>query len=435
MILGREAKASEHAIWVGVLNLDRDDAVTGVNGPLLPAHRQARVLIRQHLAPIGYVQVPAVPSQSLTSRVRAQAEASLAGALSRHAQLDLADAQSRSGAGWAERTICPLRFPAPDRAGVTVVVCTRDRSDELQSCLTAMQHFSYQPLEILVVDNAPSSDATQKVVNALADTDQRIRYTLEPRPGLSLARNHGLERARYDIVAFTDDDTLADPGWPDALTAAFAADPEVVCVTGLVATSSLETSSERYFDARYSSRTTFEPRRYDMGDRPTRLYPYNAGIFGKGANFALRRAAIARIGGFDPVLGAGGPGRGGEDLDMFLRVILSGGRICYMPSALVWHRHRTDVGALGEQLYAYGHGLGAYTAKYLSRRDLQAALLSNGVRQAYGLVSQMRGASRLSQLGPGGKRLAFAEVRGVAAGALRYWAGPRGTSHWPLEPL
>jgi len=435
MIVGAEVTSGQYAVWVGVLDLDDDDSVAGVSGPLLPVHQQARVLVRMHHAPIGYIQIPALPAHSLASRARVAAEASLSDALHRHTQWD----QSVSGPGrageWAESVACPLRFPDSGGEGVTIVVCSRDRSEDLRACLSAMRQIRYEPLEILVVDNAPADESTQRVVRSLAGTDPRIRYTCEPRPGLSVARNHGLAGARYDIVAFTDDDTLSDPGWPRALVAGFAADPEVICVTGLVASSSLATSSERYFDARYASESPFEPHRYDMNDRVTRLYPYAAGIFGMGANFAVRRTAIAKLGGFDPALGAGSPGRGGEDLDMFLRVILAGWRICYVPAALIWHRHRTDASALSEQLYSYGHGLGAYMAKYLRSRDLQTALLSSGVRHAFAFMTQMRHASRAGQLGRRGSKLAFDEVRGVVTGAVRYWASrSRRRRSWPDAP-
>jgi GT2 family glycosyltransferase len=231
-----------------------------------------------------------------------------------------------------------------------------------------------------------------------------------------------MAQARFDIVAFTDDDTLVDPGWPSVLAAGFAADPEAVCVTGLVASSALDTSCQRYFDARVKWGEVFEPRRYDLAEHrhPSRLYPFKAGIFGTGANFAVRRSAVARLGGFDPLLGAGAPSRGGEDLDMFLRLILAGGRICYLPSAIVWHRHRADAEALSEQIYSYGHGLGAYVAKHLQNRDLRYALVGHGLREATLLLGRMRRASQVSQLRAGGRRLALTEAWGVMAGTLCY---------------
>jgi GT2 family glycosyltransferase len=271
---------------------------------------------------------------------------------------------------------------------------------------------------------------TWKAVTVLAQDDPRIRYTCELRPGLSRARNHGLNQAKYDIVAFTDDDVMVDSGWPGAVAAGFAGDSAAMCVTGLVASRALDTGSERYFDSRYSWGDAFEPRRYDLDAHrhPSRLYPFSAGIFGTGANFAVRRSAIASLGDFDPLLGAGSPSRGGEDLDMFLRVILAGGRICYLPSALVWHHHRADMHALGEQIYSYGYGLGAYLAKHLINRQLPAGMLGKGLRQVGTVVGRMRLATQESHLRTGGGRLGLTEARGVMAGALCYYRTSRRAS-------
>ena len=421
---------TDRGIWVGLLDLEDNGPVVGMSGPVRAHHREARLLIRLHRAPLGYVLVPALPEESLTTRARAAAETTLAEPLRRHAQWDGPLSEPDGPQGWLARAACPRHYSTSNGAGVSVVICTRDRTEGLRQCLRTVQQVSYAPLEILVVDNAPSGHETREVVAALAKDDGRVRYTCESHPGLSRARNHGLARAQFEIVAFTDDDTQVDPGWPAAIAAGFAADPEAVCVTGLVPPITLDTGSERYFDARYSWADAFEPRRYDMAGyrHPSRLYPFKAGIFGTGANFAIRRGAVARVGGFDPLLGAGGPGRGGEDLDIFLRLILAGGRICYLPSALVWHRHRSDSGALGEQIYSYGYGLGAYLAKHLRNRELLAGLLVHGLRQASVVVGRMRRASQEGQLRSRGRRLAFSEARGVMAGALRYYRSARRAS-------
>jgi GT2 family glycosyltransferase len=418
------------AIWVGLLDLDDVGPLVGVSSPVSVGHRQARVLIRMHRAPLGHVCVPVLPVETLTARVRTAAETTLAEELRQHARWDNSTSELGGSREWAAQAACPRHFPTRNGAGVTIIICTRDRTKGLRECLRTLQQVTYDLIEIIVVDNAPSGDATREVVTALAQNDPRIRYTCESRPGLSKARNHGMVHARFDIVSFTDDDTLVDPGWPSAVVAGFAADPEAVCVTGLVASSVLDTGSERYFDSRYSWGEAFEPRRYDLAAHrhPSRLYPFSAGIFGTGANFAVRRSALARIGGFDPLLGAGGPGRGGEDLDMFLRLILAGGRICYLPSALVWHRHRADTEALGEQIYSYGYGLGAYLAKHLLNRQLPVAMLGQGLRQAGVVVGRMRRATQESQLRADGRRLGLTEARGVMAGALRYYRASRRAS-------
>lgn len=407
------------SIWVGSLELDGIGEVAGLNGPVRADQRLARVLVCLHGAPLGSVTVPVQPLATLTSRVQLTAKTTLADALERHLELD---AGALDTGRWEAAVACPRRFSDRSGAGISIVICTRNRTRGLRECLMALRAVRYEPIEILVVDNAPADDQTRELVTTLSDGDQRIRYTCEPRAGLSRARNHGLAAASYDLVGFTDDDALADPGWPAALAAGFAADDEAVCVTGFVAAGALDTGSERYFDSRYSWGEISDPRRYDLTAHrlPARMYPYRAGVFGTGANFAVRRDAVRAIGGFDPLLGAGAPGRGGEDLDMFLRLLLAGGRICYLPSAFVWHRHRSDPRALGEQTYSYGHGLGAYLAKHLADPGLRSALLRQGVPQIGVLAGRMLRATRDSQLGPGGGRLALTEARGVLAGLLSY---------------
>ena len=413
-------------IWVGLLDLDENDPVA-LTGPARAGYAQARILIRLHGAPIGYVDIAIQPEGTLAQRARAAADEQLAEVLQLHLRRDSESEKKADLADWAARVTCPQASPLDVGVGVglgiSIIVCTRGRPAILRECLEALQKVSYEPIEILVVDNAPPDDATKEVVGAFLQIDPRIRYTCEPRPGLSRARNRGVAEAKFDILAFTDDDIVVDPGWPTALAAGFAADAGAACITGLVAARSLETASERYFDSRYSWGEVFEPRRYDLLENrdQSRLYPFSAGIFGTGANFAVRKEVVERLGGFDPLLGAGAPGRGGEDLDMFLRIILAGCRLCYLPCALVWHRHRADNEALAEQIYSYGYGLGAYLAKRLKTREMSPTFLARGFGKSAEVAARMRQASQASKFKARGKRLAMAEALGVMAGALCYY--------------
>jgi GT2 family glycosyltransferase len=427
---------SPGSVWVASLELTGDAGLAGPDGPAPAGQGQARVLVRLHGAPLGFVNVPVTPVETLTLRVRAAAERTLADAVRRHEDLHARSAEVADEACWTARVACPSNFTARGDAGISIVICTRDRTKSLEECLSAVREIDYRPLEILVVDNAPSGDDTRDLVTALAADDPRIRYTLELRPGLSAARNHGLAQARHDLVAFTDDDAIVDSGWPAALAAGFASDPAAVCVTGFVPAGGLDTRSERYFDARYSWGEIAEPRRYDLLQHrlPVRFYPFSAGLFGTGANFAVRRDTVTGLGGFDTLLGVGAPGLGGEDLDMFLRLILAGGRICYVPSAFVWHRHRSDPDALGDQIYSYGHGLGAYLAKHSRNRQLRVALMRHGPAQIGVMIGRMRQASRSSQLGSISARLGTTEARGVVAGALSYWRAARKASRMTTDP-
>jgi GT2 family glycosyltransferase len=250
-----------------------------------------------------------------------------------------------------------------------------------------------------------------------------VRYVREDRKGLSVARNRGLREARGEIIAFTDDDVLVDPLWVDGLLRGFARHPDVGCVTGLVASASLIHPAEQYFDQRVWWSSSCTPRLFTAtraaDDSP--LHPFSAGVFGTGANFAASVTVLRRLGGFDECLGAGSPTQGGEDLDMFVRLLRAGHAISYEPSALVWHEHRVDDASLRKQMYAYGLGLTAYITKYLLDRRSRAALLRripDGVRHALGLLGRSRDAASHSALTDTG--MTGVELRGMLAGPPTY---------------
>ncbi len=99
---------------------------------------------------------------------------------------------------------------------VTVVLCTCNRCSSLA---TALDSVAAQILpgsvswEVIVVDNN-STDQTSKVTEGYCRKyPGRFLYVFEPKQGLSRARNAGIRAARGEIIAFLDDDVIADPGW------------------------------------------------------------------------------------------------------------------------------------------------------------------------------------------------------------------------------
>jgi glycosyltransferase involved in cell wall biosynthesis len=252
----------------------------------------------------------------------------------------------------------------------TVAVCTRDRPEDLQRCLEALVRLPDDGQELLVVDNCPSTDATRRLLESYG----RVRYVCEERPGLDIARNRALREARHEVVAFTDDDAVSDPGWLRALLRNFD-DPLVLCVTGLTMPLELETEAQEWFE-RYSPfgrgfrRTVFDRRN---------INPLTAGKVGAGVNMALRRNVIERVGPFDEALDAGTRTRSGGETEMFSRILARGYRIVYDPAALNWHRHRRTWEELRQTLYSYGVGVYAFwTRKLLFERELTVPKLAWG---------------------------------------------------------
>ncbi|MFD6990624.1 glycosyltransferase [Streptomyces sp. NPDC059943] len=254
---------------------------------------------------------------------------------------------------------------APPRT--TVVVATRERADRLGRALDSLLAQDHPDFHVVVVDNAPVTTATRELVDeAYAG---RVTYVHEPVPGLAVAHNRGVAATDSPVVAFTDDDVVADPRWLSALTAPFAADPRTGCVTGLILPARLTTPAQILLESHGGFAKGFAPRLYDPAAPPADepLFPFTAGSFGSGANMAFRTSALRAVGGFDPATGTGTPARGGDDLYAFVRILAAGHRLRYTPDALVWHHHRETWQDLRNQAYGYGAGLTAYLTAVLCR--------------------------------------------------------------------
>ena len=313
-------------------------------------------------------------------------------------------------AAWADpgRPLPPL----------TVAICTKDRPERLRRLLRSLDRLvlppMQAPLDVVVIDNAPSDDATERVV---ADLD-RVRRVVEPKAGLDFARNTALASSRADLIAFLDDDVVVDPGWLLGLWRAWLTHPDAGGFSGLVMPYSLATEAQVLFErmggfGRGSIARRFGPRIHEAS-----LFPIGSGVVGAGCNMAFDRRLIERIGGFDEALDTGGPLPGGGDLDIFHRVAARG-PMGYEPSYAVYHEHRAGLDELEHQYYTWGLGLMAFLDKVRrtdpSERGRVASMYAWWLRTiASELVAAARGNPRV-------RRAEF--VRAELRGAVKGFAG------------
>jgi len=416
-------------ILIGELELT--EPITGIELPVREdgaAYQGVQLLVRAQHMPVGYVLVG--PGGLGAEAIGRQVWDELAPAVNEkrsRAGLPALDALPADGIP-VEQTMADEPADTPP---MTVVVCTRNRPASVLVTLRGLAAMCYRSFDVVVVDNAPSSDATKDAVLREFGGDSRIRYVREPRPGLSCARNRGLAEAGADIVAFTDDDVRVDQWWLNGLARGFRAASDVACVTGLIATAELGNAAQLYFHLREGWGASCERRVFDLTEHrdESPLYPYSAGVFGVGANFSVSRAALRDVGGFNEALGAGTPSGGGEDLNMFLRIVLAGHRLVYEPSAVVSHVHRTDLAELTQQMRAYGSGCTAALfaialADRRARRELPLKVMS-GMARMLNLSSAVRHNPTL----PSG--LIKREVGGFIEGPWLYLKGRRNLRRLP----
>ncbi len=333
------------------------------------SYRAARLLIRVHGQPVGYADL-AVDMLPRLNRAR------LVGALdletielaSSHLIYDLtmagivpdqpADLISLLDQAQQVQVAC-RRAHAVSGPLVSIAICTRDRSKMIGATLESLERQTYRNIEVLVIDNAPSSDATEQLVHA---NFPHARYIREPRRGLNHARNCAVAEARGLIVAFIDDDATAEPVWVEAIIAAFDS-PAVMCVTGLVAPAQLDTSGQELFE-RFGYSKGFSHLVFSLATPPPDIpiFPYK-GYLGTGCNCAFRREVFGRVGYFDPRLDMGTPVPGGGDHDMFARIIRAGYTLVYDPNPVVFHYHLEDLDVVIARLGEYQESFIAFMTK------------------------------------------------------------------------
>jgi glycosyltransferase involved in cell wall biosynthesis len=243
---------------------------------------------------------------------------------------------------------------------LSVAICTRDRAATLKRCLDSLLPLQQKyGFELLVIDNAPSDDATAGLVKKFS----AARYVLEQRPGLDFARNRAWMDATGELIAYLDDDVVVDSGWLAGLQEAWGENPDAAAFTGLVMPLRLDTTAQVLFEKRNGFRRGFDKNRFGKELPGNSLYPCGAGIFGAGCNMAFRRDVLRDIGGFDEALDTGTPLPGGGDLDIFYRIIRAGYTLVYEPSYMVCHEHRASESGLRRQYYTWGLGFMAFVEK------------------------------------------------------------------------
>jgi GT2 family glycosyltransferase len=316
--------------------------------------KSARVLVGWKGVPMGIMPVPVTAGRVRAEDVKSLAARHLAGPFARELCR-----RGLLGGGIGGRLSISEKWDAPpaELAGalpsISVAICTRDRPEDLAACLASIAALSMPPHEVLIVDNAPATQATAKLV---AQRFPQFRYICESVPGLDHARNRAIREATGEVIAYTDDDVVVEADWTAALAAAFAADPAVGLITGLIEPLEQETPAQVWFE-RYGGFGRGCQRYYQQLKRgaPLAWNTAGAGRLGAGANMAVRRKIFDEIGHFDPALDVGTPTRGGGDHEIFFRLLRSGWICLYEPTAVVRHRHRRTMPELAGLLFNYGH--------------------------------------------------------------------------------
>jgi len=225
---------------------------------------------------------------------------------------------------------------------VTVIICTFNRCDNVKKTLesvTASVLAAPYECEVLVVDNN-STDRTREVVEEYCRQHAPVfRYMFESRQGKSFALNAGIRASRGDVLAFLDDDVVVEPAWIEKLTAPLSGS-EWAGTGGRTLLANPYTPPSWLAIDGPEGMGGILAAVFDLGDNPRELdrAPY-------GANMAYRKQMFEKYGLFRTDLGPSASRktpRPNEDTEFGRRLIGSGERLRYEPSAVAYHPLHED---------------------------------------------------------------------------------------------
>ncbi|MEJ0098543.1 MAG: glycosyltransferase [Pseudomonadota bacterium] len=245
---------------------------------------------------------------------------------------------------------------------ISVIVSTRNRPEQVVTCVRHVLATPGIDFELIVVDQSPEAQCER--ARSAIGTDSRLRWVHSSTQGLSISRNLGLSLARAPLVAFTDDDCEVPVDWLASIQREFAANERADMLFGAVALPEEERGSGYAADFLPAARMEFSAGVLDIRNP-----------WGIGANMAFRREVFDQVGGFDAVLGAGTAFYAGEETDLTIRAVARGFRGVLTPDVRVLHRgvrHGADASRL---VRGYGIGLGATLAKHRRLRTRGASHL------------------------------------------------------------
>lgn len=217
------------------------------------------------------------------------------------------------------------------RHSYTIIVCTRNGAARISDCLHAIDALAGGPYETIVVNDGSTDDTAEIVSKSFP----HVRLLNIPPSGLSIARNLGAESATGEILAYTDDDCLPDIDWISRLDRAFQ-NPDIAAAGGPNLPPKARSLEEAIISAAPGA-----PSHILLDDTRAEHLP--------GCNMVVRRKALEKIGGFNPLFHTAG-----DDVDFCWRLRDAGYELGFIPGAFVWHHRRPSISGFLKQQAGYG---------------------------------------------------------------------------------
>lgn len=295
---------------------------------------------------------------------------------------------------------------------ITVVVSTRNREMEIGETIETILRNDYPDFEVRVIDQSDGNGTEASLRRFLSDP--RFCYVKTTARGVSVGRNLGIEGAKNEIIAMTDDDCRTPPDWLRELASSFGVDRRIGVIFGNV------------HPGPHDSRGGFVPSYTRKDAFLARSILDKRRVEGISACMGLKKSVWRALHGFDELLGSGAPFRSAEETDFTIRALLAGYYVFETPAFSVCHLGFRTWEQGRHLIEGYLYGIGAALVKNLKGRHGSVLIL---ILNLMGRWAAGHPRVDFGHLPPRGLRLrAFA--RGFIAGAAHPVDGA--TGHYRL---
>jgi glycosyltransferase involved in cell wall biosynthesis len=241
----------------------------------------------------------------------------------------------------------------PDLSKISAIICTYNRQKYLYQVLESIKNQSLNPqlYEIVIVNNN-STDNTELICQAFKKDNPGLNfiYVTESEQGLSAARNRGIKEASGKYLTFIDDDAFPEKNFLKMVFDYMEQNPEVIAVGGKILLQ-YEQEKPTWLTPYLSSLFGYFNPGNKPGEFPKNRYP-------RGSNMSFRKVIFDQVGVFDTKLGRKGSDmQGSEEKELFARINKMNFKVCYLPTAIVYHivpPERTTMGFVRNQAISYG---------------------------------------------------------------------------------
>ena len=237
---------------------------------------------------------------------------------------------------------------------ISVIICSYNREDYIINAIESLfyQTQPYTDYEVIVVDNNSLDNTAQLCKDYISvHAGYHIVYITETQQGASFARNTGAAVARGELLAFMDDDAIADNDFIERILRFFRQYPNATGLGGRIIPKYIP--EEPRWMSHYVASLVGN---FQYSDK---LEIFKAGKYPLESNMVVHKKDFDLVGGFNTALpGVKGTLRiGGEGKDFFLKLQARGAVIYYDPLLRV--QHVVEVKKLTrEYLYRIASGIG-----------------------------------------------------------------------------